>query len=286
VAQLLKLDVNKIAALEHDEVGHMVAPVYVAGYLRAYAKLLELPADEIVAEFEALNRMASPTIDPTISPAGQNYGKVSDGAVGEQLLGVPTWLLWGSVLVVVLLVVGFYGPWFKGDHSSDSRALAITPESESGLRAPPLPLMTTGGDKTDSDKMNGDMASEAVLPPITAPETETQRSVAPADDELSNPPADVSTATPQPQSELALYFNADSWVEVSDATGQRLVYRLGKTGMARTVQGVAPFEVQLGYVPGVDILYNGKPFDLSPYAGRRSARFRVGSAGDAMENNE
>ena len=65
---------------------------------------------------------------------------------------------------------------------------------------------------------------------------------------------------------------------------ERLVYRLGKAGTTRTVKGVAPFDVQLGYVQGVNILYNGAPYDLSRFVGRRSIRLRIGAAGDHLGN--
>jgi len=73
---------------------------------------------------------------------------------------------------------------------------------------------------------------------------------------------------------------------VQDARGQRLVYRLGKSGTRRAVTGVAPFVVQLGYVQGVDILYNGAPYDLSKYATRRSVRLRIGVATDDHMDSE
>jgi len=69
---------------------------------------------------------------------------------------------------------------------------------------------------------------------------------------------------------------------VRDAQGESLVYRLGKSGTRSVVKGVAPFTVQLGYVQGVDILYNGAAYDLSQYANRRSVRLRIGAADEHM----
>ena len=40
--------------------------------------------------------------------------------------------------------------------------------------------------------------------------------------------------------------------------------------------------MQLGYVPGVEIFYDGVLFDLSRFVGRRSAQFNVG---DTKENS-
>jgi len=48
VAKQLKLDVSVIEALENDDRQHLPAPIYVQGYLRSYARLLQLPEDELV----------------------------------------------------------------------------------------------------------------------------------------------------------------------------------------------------------------------------------------------
>ena len=54
VSANLKLSAEKIRALEEGEVEGLAAPVFIAGYLRAYAKLLELPEDEVLNDFAHL----------------------------------------------------------------------------------------------------------------------------------------------------------------------------------------------------------------------------------------
>lgn len=283
VANILKLDLDKIEALEHDELGHIAAPVYAAGYLRAYAKLLNLPADEIVAEFEALTRMESPAIDPSNSPAGQDFGRVESGvSLGSLLAAIPGWL-WFSVLVLVLLV-GVYQTWFAGDSDGMSGAMSRTDASDAASDTPMLAPMSSAPESSSATDAESPTDSGAPRLGSVDDESATAAAGEAATDTSGGNAAPQRSA--QQQSELVLYFNDDSWVEVNDARGQRLLYRLAKAGMAQTLQGVAPFEVQLGYVPGVDIMYNGKPFDLSRYQGRRSARFRVGTANDSMANSE
>ncbi|MCK4585731.1 MAG: DUF4115 domain-containing protein, partial [Gammaproteobacteria bacterium] len=87
-------------------------------------------------------------------------------------------------------------------------------------------------------------------------------------------------------SELTLYFTEESWVEVNDATSKRLLYRLGKAGMSHTVAGVTPFNIRLGYVNGVSIMFNGESYDLSRFANRKSARFLIGEKGDRMSESQ
>jgi len=82
---------------------------------------------------------------------------------------------------------------------------------------------------------------------------------------------------------LSLYFQDDSWVEVHDARGERLIHQLARAGQTHTLHGVVPFAVVLGYVPGVRILLDGEAVDLGKYQGRRLARFSVG--GEAANEN-
>jgi cytoskeleton protein RodZ len=50
-------------------------------------------------------------------------------------------------------------------------------------------------------------------------------------------------------------------------------------GDVQHLEGAPPFDVLLGYAPGVSVEYNGKPVDHSPYARQGMARFRVGDDG-------
>jgi len=85
----------------------------------------------------------------------------------------------------------------------------------------------------------------------------------------------VSLIPERTVSTLVINFSADSWVDIRDATGERLIRRLGLAGMSKGVSGVAPFQVLIGYGPGVSITYNGKPYSFANYQGKRVARFII-----------
>ena len=45
-----------------------------------------------------------------------------------------------------------------------------------------------------------------------------------------------------------------------------LIYNdLNREGDVLTLYGTAPFEILLGKATGVEMIYNGRPFDLEPY---------------------
>ena len=87
-------------------------------------------------------------------------------------------------------------------------------------------------------------------------------------------------------SELTLSFTEDSWVDVRDSEDKRLLYQIGKSGASHTVAGLAPFNVRLGFVNGVSVMYNGKPHDLSYFKNRKSVRVQIGKEGDRLSGGE
>ena len=53
-ADALHLDVRTVKALERDDRAALPSPIFVKGYLRGYAALVGLPAEELVSEYTAL----------------------------------------------------------------------------------------------------------------------------------------------------------------------------------------------------------------------------------------
>ena len=60
VARTLKLDVSIIRALESDARDSLPASIYVQGYLRNYARMVELPGDELARAYTAQSEALPP----------------------------------------------------------------------------------------------------------------------------------------------------------------------------------------------------------------------------------
>jgi cytoskeleton protein RodZ len=106
-----------------------------------------------------------------------------------------------------------------------------------------------------------------------------------ASDEAAQP-ATPPPAQSAPEVTLDLSLHADSWVEVYDASGERLYYDLGHAGSTVHVRGAAPLRVFLGDSPAVDVTVDGKPFDQSRFQhSDNTARFEIAApASDAAGN--
>lgn len=76
---------------------------------------------------------------------------------------------------------------------------------------------------------------------------------------------------------LELTLQADSWTEVTDASGYKLIYRLLRAGEVHRVTGQAPFSIFLGNAPAVQLRFNDEPVtDIRPNS-KGVARFTLGS---------
>ena len=284
VATHLKLSEKIIEAFERGDAASVAAPVFVAGYLRSYARLLQLSEERVLADFKALTAIES-SVEAAASKLvaqanGMGFTSLKGGFSGDYFAQLKPLVLW--VIAGLLLCGVLYYLLMNDGTVGKSRDATVSAPTQAPMNIPP---MSANDSENNSGKKN-----VAEAPPGAVEETGSTVSpdasvTAPSamvmtDSKTESETAGADTAMEaQVESELALLFNDDSWVEVRDARGERLVYLLGKAGMSRTVMGVAPFEVQLGYVPGVEIMYNGVSYDLSRFAGRRSARFHVGDSG-------
>lgn len=67
-----------------------------------------------------------------------------------------------------------------------------------------------------------------------------------------------------PEQRLEMKFITDSWVEVVDSRDHILSVSLQREGTTLNLEGVPPFQITLGYGPGVALTYLGEPVRLTP----------------------
>ena len=76
--------------------------------------------------------------------------------------------------------------------------------------------------------------------------------------------------------QLELSFKDECWVEISDNQFGLIYNDLNRPNDVLTIYGTAPFKVLLGKATGVEMIYNGRPFELEPFVSRdRTAKLTV-----------
>ena len=231
----LHLDARLIAALEEGDEDRLPAMTYVTGYVRAYARLLNLDENELA-------RLAGSSVAPRDELLPENVDLGSPRR--------PRALVSGLALAL-MLVLAAVALWWWLD------APSRLPSAEAVAEAPPAPGPAVGTPAPASPVSQAPAATPAPPPPAQPATTEV-------------PPA---VTVP-----LTFQFSEDSWLEVRDASGAVLAYAMMEAGTDLSLEGTPPFEVLLGYAPGVAITYNGQPFDTAPYLRGDVARLRIGAA--------
>jgi hypothetical protein len=93
-------------------------------------------------------------------------------------------------------------------------------------------------------------------------------------------PQDADSTAGAGRARLRLSFSADSWVDVHDAAGRRAFAGNGRANSVRTVAGIAPMRVYLGFASGVQLEINNRAVAIGPqFVAGDVARFEAGADG-------
>jgi cytoskeleton protein RodZ len=247
VAKELHLDEAKVRALERNDFDVLGAPVFAKGHLRKYAHLVGVDEDDVFTDYYKMTHTAD------LPPVVVGRPKV------RQELSPGPWIAVG--VVIVFAAIAYW--WFAS--GSPAPANDVAPPAASETAAPAAEESTGTGDDI------GDTADDAEVPV-------QQDAVTPVDET----PVTVEEARPEAEpvddgrTRIQLTFSGDCWTEISDATGQRLFFNMGRAGRTVELAGTAPFSVLFGNANNVSVSVDGNDYPVSPTsAGSRTARLTI-----------
>lgn len=264
VAQQLKLAPRQVKALEDEDFAQLPGRTFARGFVRNYARLLNLDGDGLLALLPDSGK--APALEaPTLQWTGTMIAELPVAAVRRS--GFARWLI--PILLVVCIIGAAAYEWYRGTLAlpSDAMRLAATPE----LAAPSSPVPAVAA-ATSSTPLPNPVASQVpATEPAPADTSRGEATAAPAaaPESAANPPA---AATPAP---LVLTYRGPSWTEIRDRSGQVLISRLVAAGSEQPIRGTPPFDVVIGNAQEVVLVYRGKPIDLTRSARQNVARLRL-----------
>ena len=272
-ADQLHLDAWVIEALESGDYARMGPSVYGKGHLKRYAGLLGLPADEIIGAYE------------TRPPAAAAQPPALRMRAAETPDRAPPWATVTGVAVISMVAAAAALVWWQPWHSRHA-ASTEAPASSAMVHMPGIgPPLAAGSDSANGGPSDGRPADHGPVDgPGLPPEGNagTAHSGSAATGATVESAAAVSTgAVPGlGRARLRLSFSADSWVDVRDASGQRLFAGRGHANSVRTIAGAAPMKVYLGFASGVQLEVNNRVVAIGPqFVTGDVARFEAGADG-------
>ena len=297
VAMQLNLTPQRLAQIEAGAFDKLPGTTFARGYIRAYAKLLELDQNRLVLEFDQFTGT-----DATGSNV-HSLGRIEEPVrYSQSILRLVSFLL-----LLALIGAGFLW-WQEQGRSVTSLAdLGLEHvEVEGADGTTQVHSLAEPEDQAVVAAQGNESASPLLLPiePGEAPEavTETQQPAAegtaaaptPAPsaapeatqpDTAAAPQAPAAPAAPEPaapvavapgQGALSVQFTADCWTQVTDADGKVLLSALKRSGERIELTGKAPMELRLGFARGAQVRFNGENVDVAPYMTGETARLKLG----------
>ena len=255
VAQQLKLAPRQVKALEDDDFAQLPGRTFARGFVRNYARLLNLDGDDLLASLP--DAAHTPALEaPTLQSTGTMIAELPSTAAAR-----PNLTRWLIPLVLVGCIVGAAAyEWYRGGLATPGEATQAT-EPQSSPPSSPSPAAAAG-------------TSSSPLPnPLTLDQ--------PASGAMAGAPSQDATpvvAAPAPAAEAApliLSYRGPSWTEIRDRDGQVLISRLVAAGSEQPIHGTAPFDIVIGNANEVTLMYRGKPIDLTRYTRQNVARLRL-----------
>ncbi len=281
VAERLCLKVSTVRDIEEDKAPAELASTFLRGYIRSYAKLVHIPEEELLPMMEKQAPVRAAKVAPMQSFSLGKRRKKRDG-----------WLM-SFTWLVLFVVIGLTGAWWWQNHKAQQEEITTMADQSSAE------LNNSAGEGAQSIPLNTDTsatASETPAATANTTDTTTAQTAAPAVNQTAQAPADSAvvspsqanvetapattannavqplpsdpagvTAAPADPNALVMNFNADCWLEVTDATGKKLFSGLQRKDGTLNLAGQAPYKLKIGAPAAVQIQFQGKPVDLSRF---------------------
>lgn len=294
VADKMFLWPNQVEALETGDRGRFRGDFFYNGYLRSYAKLMKLDPQVVSSSCEREQLVSTEAMREKAT-----HQHIQSPRKGRS---IKYWFL------AVIVLVGYFLWWVNAEKDADSSFGAVLPHLDEKNTVDEFGAALAN----DQGKIIGDVGGKQILAgpenldslredgPIRAKDSTVSfvaldKNIQDASvttiqkiESKLNPdkaPAIVESKTNEttgfPSGAVAgnsLIFNFinDCWVEVRDRDNKIIFADLKRAEETLNLLGRAPFQILLGFAPGVSLAYNGKPVDIVIDKSNNSARLTVG----------
>jgi cytoskeleton protein RodZ len=291
VAGQLNLTPQRLSQIEQGAFDKLPGHTFARGYVRAYAKLLDIDQNRLVLEFDQFTGSDA---------AGSNVHSL--GRI-EEPVSYSQKILRGVSFLVLLALAGLSFFWWQEQAERRAEDLAATSiehvEVEGADGTTQIHLL----DEPEDQAVDAAQATDSVLPllaesalvagdtavlaePLTSSAeatpvvSETAAVVAPAVSASAAVAMPVAAEPAAPlavgEAQVTVNFIADCWTQLTDANGKVLFSALKRKGESLQLTGKAPLELRLGFARGAQVSLNGSPVDVAPFISGETARLKLG----------
>lgn len=276
LATLIRLPRATVEALERDDYDALQEPVFVRGYYRKCAKVLGIPEAPLLGAYQG--RGAGP---PLARPDRLSLSLGSDLGRSRHRSSHLTILAPTLAIVVCVALWFLYGQSRNPSPRSSALDLASTAGADRsfvtgpGIPITPLPQPGVSAMATWPESPVA-IATGPETPPAAGALAEAPALSVTASETAAGPAPQTQLSRADPAKALVIDITSTSWARIEDTQGRVLLNRVLQAGERETLSGEPPYQVVIGYAPGVVMSFAGEPFDFKPFVtSTATARFSV-----------
>lgn len=284
VSERLKFSLRQLRALEAEDWSQLPQGVPLRGFVRNYARLLEidvsaelhtLPSNHDPVSLNQASTLTTPLADARKSTREWPAGSRTRRRPATWLVGVLMLLLAIALIVVAVYRQGKlpgFGP-AQDETVASTPTLTPLPAPLTPVAPPTPPTPTPAAEPVPvsppAASPAAPVSSTAPTPAVALAATTDSTSPAGLSDQAEAPstasaPPEVPAADPG----LALVLKQDSWLEVRRGNGSVVISRVLKAGETFSLEPAdAPYAVVIGNIQGVQLNWRGEAVDLSRFRG-------------------
>jgi len=284
-------------ALESDDYQNLPGKTYILGYWKGYANLLGISIDHSIEAHKRHLPQRHSNIALQTDPQ-QMHGSIEKSRRRLAFLfGVLSVIFLASLWYWQHPDNGFFASsqWLSGPQWKWRGWLGLeTPAPAAPAPPPPFVAPQAGNARAANQERRSLMDESLVVLPEpnfseqpggyrlnaqrggTLPGPDDARPAPPAGGETALAGAPAQAAAPPPE-QIIVAVEEESWIDVHDGAGQRLIYRTVGRGQRLTLEGVLPFSVFIGNPGGVRVEYRGRLVPFNADRSGRFARFNIGA---------
>jgi cytoskeleton protein RodZ len=302
VARKLNLTVSSLNHVETGAFDKLPGHTFARGYIRAYAKLMDMDQAPLVEAFDQYTGTHAKGSEV------HSLGRI------EEPVRLSHNIMRGVTLLLLVAVVGGSFIWWQDQGSMKGKDLAkialehVEVESADGTTQihpldEPEDQAVTAGQQPESAPLPLEQAPAEAAAQTTSEAAPAATSAAPAPAPVQQAPVHAAAPAPAPaapaapvasvpavasaepaapaavpagSAKVAIQFTADCWTQVSDGNGKVLFSAVTRKGDNLELTGKPPFAVRLGFARGAQVSYNGQAVDVAPFTSGETARLKLG----------
>jgi len=267
VSNTLRLSLKQVVDLENSDFAALPDPMVTRGFIRNYARLLDLDAEPLLAIYRA--QVPDRLPDAILVQSSMHFEMPTKGN--------HLWFKYviGSVVLMALLLL-----WFAYMPKSQKPAVEKLNATEHLVVEQPLPEIALPAAErltvSDAEVLNlpnanlasADTKSATPVAVLAEPKSVVKLEVPAKVEARENLPSIMSK-------KVTVMCTESSWMQAKDKSGKVVFEKMLAAGSTETFEGEAPLSVWIGNAKGTRLTFLDKPVDLTASTKNNVARLTL-----------